>query len=541
MLLGLTVLIYSQQNALVIAFTAKILHHSSSTSLSVTDPIFLHLPSIIKSEKVSSFLTMNFHEIQSERWVPWNHAEQPQLYKLFVQDSDLQITELLYQYSGINLFPLATTPNTILPLPGSRALKARSSKYATAFEMEDFIVADDLNDAQDQLSLDDIHEESDFTRTENASSLQGSMIDFREVYEILIADSEEHEQEDIVDKLQLLDFKETAVALDSNLHLLCEHLPQNFEVKDIEEASSALDSLLTSISGQTNPNMQVFTAKQWHTQAAATLLDHYNSMVSIWVTPLSLEIPNRVRVNKERLIRKVATDLTLASTSVRKVIEGIEDNTESTRGPLGQAHDFLASSSPPQTSPYLPQELPEDTACRRLRFYTTIAKPVPSTSITNPVMSSILAHLPQDISGPYGDPSNYSYRAIESQLAAARRDETFSRLDPRFRRRLEREAELGRRRLEAQKILSQQAAEQKQIPSIVVEDRGKQMTQLPFREVQSSQIAGPVGMGEGIEVHSPVGGVSMTQPERGLFGDSRRGGVKPEKGKAREGRRRPGF
>src|SRR2546423_1047332 len=242
-------------------------------------------------------------------------------------------------------------------------------------------------------------------------------------------------------------------------------------------------------------------------------IELYQSLVLHGLRPLPLEIPDRIRVNKERLARNVAADLALAGSAIRPVIR------ESVRHP-GQENSYADSAHPAamsstsrpdldlahlaadsQTTPSLPRTAEGYSASVRLRAYTTVSKNA-VTSVAPASVMGILAHLPSDVET---DPARYDWRATEAAITAEHEDSAETS-DPRVRRRAEKLAQAKRKRIQSQTKIAEELVRQRAPPAI-----GSSQIVLPTREVQSSQAMVPES-----NVFGDLG--ALTQPERGAFG-----------------------
>lgn len=199
------------------------------------------------------------------------------------------------------------------------------------------------------------------------------------------------------------------------------------------------------------------------------LVSVYDSIVSHWLTPLSQQIPGRVRLAKEQLARRIAADVVLSSYCIRQVestdsnhlvsVPSMAQDTDGQRPPGASASSQPISSFPtpsPTATPSLtsgslsnhPFSLtsPEHSRLSRYTTFTGMAKP---PSVLPKSLSSALAHWKLG-----EDPANYDWLAVKhAQDLEAEYDE--QELTAKERARLKRRAE---RHLERQRKESATAA-----------------------------------------------------------------------------------
>jgi hypothetical protein len=296
------------------------------------------------------------------------------------------------------------------------------------------------------------------------------------------------------------------------LKVLADMLPES-RIPDIEEASSLLSTFKQE--AQTTDDRNGGLQHAWKILLLGTesLLENYNNIAAKYVRHLSAELPERVRVQTERLCRNAALD---QDTSLFVEI-GVGDHpTQTLQIPSKEAPSMPSSppSSPAPTAA-IARELSEP-ALAVLKRYTTISDSAvenfKSTSTSN-----ILAHLPGH---EILDPEGYSYTDVEDRLSKTRTQQELDDLDERARRRADRavlrEEKRKLRQANVRDTVTQQSIA---VPGLVVSS-----PQTDPREVQSSQLAP-------IAASSSQPGVPMTQPERGAHGERRR--VKKKEGKHR--------
>jgi RNA polymerase I-specific transcription initiation factor RRN6 len=288
-------------------------------------------------------------------------------------------------------------------------------------------------------------------------------------------------------------------------------------VADVESSSATITSLAKGSSSE-DRDLSIFPALSVGLQSN-NALEFYQILVSHCLNRLPPEVPDRIRVNKERLARNVAVDLALAGTVTRPSIRKREAHAVEERKysdsaltvaitpPSGPDSDQAGLTPHTQLTSTLPPAAEEHPACLRLRAYTPVSGNVVTTA-TPAGVSNILAHLPSDIEI---DPSTYDWRGTKANIATEF-DTNAETADPRARRRAEKQAQIKRKRTELQAKAAEDQVRQRAPPAI-----GSSQMVLPTRALQSSQVMAPE--------RNMFGGFGpMTQPERGAFG-TRLGGM----------------
>jgi hypothetical protein len=295
-----------------------------------------------------------------------------------------------------------------------------------------------------------------------------------------------------------------------NVQTLVEVLPE-VRIPDIEEVASALsgfegahDPASSHIDGRRRP--------VWARRVPRhdTILETYERATSRYVKQIPADVPDRFKVQTERLCRTVAFE---ACTSML-INSNTREQEDSAHLP---ALDTLHLRSSPLSSPTAATPAPHvDPALAVLRHYTTVPESA-ATDLSSITVKNILAHLPDK--GLHA-PESYSHDAIEDSLKRERTQQELEDLDERARRKFER-AELRKQKKASQQAKIRNAVTQQNVlvPGLVLTS-----PQRDPREVQSSQLAP-------IAVASSQPGFSMTQPERGAHGERRK--VVRKEGRAR--------
>lgn len=477
-------------------------------------------------------------------------VHQADLFQLFACTGDGRVVEALYLGRTRVQSPSPGPLHQVcLPFRGSRALRARSAKFVDVDldDLDDFVVGDDEVEAT--LQQDDHLERPiiESPRRPQDSKLRGEAVDHYD-WEDVLEDEESPLQRgmhaNLTDSLHQLGRRLQTMKMhdgEFSLHVLSDVLLSAYVV-DVDEDSQSASAWLNNLRlNGDSPRLRVTSMDGVYSQS---LLDSYHYLVRYHVDPLSPQVADRIRVNRERLARQISADAFFASHTAQPE----EDLNDEEPGTVRQAshHPPRESSlfrddsgleedqEPPSSLPHSPGPRPaDDPVMTRLRAYTTFTKPLPPTSlITQASFSEILAHLPSSVAV---DPSTYSYRGTNATLSLARSEQDKQSLDPRERRRAERLAAARQRKLEKQAKMSRDVmTEQGILPSVM---SGSDRERLPWRGAQSSQLAG-LDSSPG-QSWSAIPGLSMTQPERGAFGTRTVKHKAKGKGKGKE--RKAGF
>ena len=307
------------------------------------------------------------------------------------------------------------------------------------------------------------------------------------------------------------------------------------------------------------------------------LLQIYDSLIRLWITPLPSSIPNRVRATLERHLRHIAAELYLASYAIQaspgpSLNEDTAQESEPPEHyafslPVRRKLSFSKKSRSPKPSsrsspPIHSSQLSQDTGFTHQPSGSTLPTPTPTPSLHSTRSSSSLPRasdhaakhlralaslapqpqLPsimQNILSHWDvgtNPENYDWEAIQ---AAAAESDVGEETEARVRKRRKIQKMAKRRRDPSNPVSSSQPA----VPSI----KSSQPAVPTF--VSSSQLAPPVVSAsqpqaarktQGSTQFSEGIGVPATQEERGPFG-ARPGGKKPKGFGGTKKKKRPGF
>jgi hypothetical protein len=532
--------VLSHVNPIVNAYRIGAPSEHSASPLSWVEPSLLDIsdPAVLLGvqDVMGRPLTLLMRPVQIQR--PSKASDEPltlSLYKLFILQADRGVSEVLLQgimeLSGCEGHD---NPNTIL-LPLASYVRSTSSKYAEVDDLDEFIVHDSEAVLHAYPGLHEERDEKRYREQDRPASQAASTIDLREVCEPINRESTSElspKRVQFDDWIQAIRPKlGNSASIEPGMRLLSDLSSPLLLVVDVEEASALIASLAESISsnGQALSLLYRIPAREGSNSA----LELYQSLVSSWLSRLPREVPDRIRVNKERLARNVAAHLALAGLATRPFVRELETHAAQERiysdasppatATLASSLDLDVASSAVRSEPLspLPSVAEEHPACVRLRAYTTLSRNAAATTTATPgSVLDMLAHLPPDAEI---DPITYDWRATKANVIAEH-DQSAETADPRVRRRAEKLAQAKRRRVQVQTEGAEELVRQRAPPAI-----GSSRMVLPTREVQSSQVVPPES-----SMFGDFG--PMTQPERGAFG-TRIGGPavgRKDKGKRRE-------
>jgi RNA polymerase I-specific transcription initiation factor RRN6 len=212
---------------------------------------------------------------------------------------------------------------------------------------------------------------------------------------------------------------------------------------------------------------------------ATDLVAVYDNIIARWLIPLSHDVPGRVRLVKEQLVRRVAAQVCLASYVLRhEPVKPAEEETQTLEsqasGGASFSHPYFSQSSLPTPSPTATPSLTTATSLsshpstleipeyERLQRYTTFASRKSTPGTLPKALTNTLAHWTIG-----GNPDDYDWLATQREQER-RAEEDDEDLTPKERARLKRRAErlLFKQRREALKA-SAMAIASSQAPGII--------------------------------------------------------------------------
>lgn len=253
------------------------------------------------------------------------------------------------------------------------------------------------------------------------------------------------------------------------LGTLLEYAGCAITIRDVDEASLHMQELFSVETGEHELKLQRIAEHRvlglTGTPEPPNLLAIYDTLLHNWIEPLPVDVSATVRLHKERLARRIAADLMLATTQVRFY----EELPESQPAPSQESLvPFPESSSQPtfsqpatqsqfgipavetrQEPPDSHQQHAVQDPLNRLQKYLSIEKPLPSSLPQG--INRILTHWELGT-----DPSTYSWKATEEAIteeleshdeASQQRREKARKKQERREKRQQRENELFQKRV----------------------------------------------------------------------------------------------
>ncbi|KAL2396221.1 hypothetical protein ABEF95_011776 [Exophiala dermatitidis] len=529
-----SVLIWSRTNHLgvVYQFGASELNR---TTLSIQDPSIFEFPQQLRRRMKHVVDIVLCPTNPAVSGGSSKHADHGFI-KLVAYLDDGTVIEAVYEHAEIvedsspHIFTLALT--------GSAGGRVQSAMYVKEDETDDFVVDDD----------DDI-DNSEIVRVGNLQPkpnwYEAHLPHFRDWERLLEYDDltgHAHASTSLEEMLDQTTQKLPSMSIENEherKHLLSDLLA-TYQIADVERESEFLTSWLDELRDNENVSVEMADAHLGVLPGSSLekYLDIYDDFVETYIQPLSSEVTDRNRVNREKLVRRAAAEAFLSNvvltvgSQIPAKTTGMSILEEAPSSPgLESDQEGVSSSQISASQSPLP---PEEPAAARLRRYAGFEELVPPLRLDKDAnISNILAHLPDTIEE---DPEEYSYRQVTQRLRLAQEEMATQSLDPRERRKAARHAARLQKRLQKTAKLSQEAMAQRTLlPTI---STGSQMVTLPGRDVQSSQAAQPASSQTASQSFG-IPGLTMTQPERGAFGArlDRKG-----KGKAKgKNKSKPGF
>lgn len=248
-------------------------------------------------------------------------------------------------------------------------------------------------------------------------------------------------------------------------------LLDTIDVSDVDEASAQVDQLFAEDNAQNAHLLRpIAPPRVLHLPEAeqSSIASLYDTILQDWIAPLPAEIPVPVRQAKERLARRVAAEVTLASTHLKPKSEDqpVVGSDASMSLPIlpSKSADVLSPSLPtppqssvPPSSPLVSEYLqpPTSDPLSRLRKYLAVDDGSSMTTTTlPPSVSELLSHWQ-----PGTDPSTYDWEATENTLRPDAPDDESQELREKERKRKERREKRQRREDELMRAKSQIASQ----------------------------------------------------------------------------------
>jgi len=499
------------------------------------------------------FSCLMLEAVQAE---PQSNASQPSatLLKLFAPCEDSSIVEAVFmlpQHSNVD--KPVYHPQSVLSVPPKVPARDLSAKFVED-EDDGFVVPDDVVDGAEE----DTDPEFASVPGNPPLTLPGSKrsdMDLSDIYDLVARPKDDKRVSVQGQIVQLRNVIEHSLQSSAPARLLFDMVDETPYIADVDEDFARLEQSILELNltriAHSESMMQTSIARVDGDGAGLESgVEIYNSLLRDYVHTLSSEMPARIRVNRERLARQVATELYLSNYLIRQTrppesssiasqqetdasapqpeplpVSSVHAHSDSIRlPPPTEAAGTQSSFSQGSTAP-TPSSRTSTDPLSILRQYTTVsAHPTPST--ISPSVTNTLAHLPS--TDKLTDPQTYSYKETLLSLSLSASVLQSRNLDAKTRRRMERLADAKRRKLDTVKRSQETARTLEVAPTVL-------SSQIPVRQVMSSQ-----GGRESPDVPAmgEVTGVSMTQPVPGTFGTRE---ARTRKKKKTKGVRRAGF
>ncbi|KAF2222890.1 RNA polymerase I-specific transcription-initiation factor-domain-containing protein [Elsinoe ampelina] len=379
------------------------------------------------------------------------------------------LTSLLKDFSMTQQL-LAIRPESSSGILHGPSWRSRIRGTATELSRSSFVVDDD--DVENQ------------TRTQTFSTQQTSglvqhsqkrrIANYERIYNLLAESniSRLNDATSIILKIQ--DALRSDDPLNNSVRLLTQFVDNDVTVSDLDQVIEAFGNLLLQHGERPLSDEALVLSQIGDTRllglsgdvAGADIKQIYQHIISRWLSPLSGDVPGRVRLAREQLARRIAATLAFASHKIQPATAPPQPaDLNSSPPPLSQPFSSQIPSSQLFSSQPFPQHrlpsapLPPSTsqaALSRLFHYTSLTTPTKPLPASTSATSRILAHW-----DPSTSPADYNWFTTRSRLAAQRSaEEEAASLTAKQREKLERKrARLEqRRRREEERLASQLGA-----------------------------------------------------------------------------------
>ncbi|PNS19749.1 hypothetical protein CAC42_7716 [Sphaceloma murrayae] len=369
------------------------------------------------------------------------------------------LTSMLKDLSIVSQLVAATPAsydgNVIFPPTWRSKMKITASRVGkSAF------VVDDDSEEETSMQQESLLQGSSVPRSQSSFSV----VNYERIYQHLAEHRAPHGSDMAAAVAKIKTALQASNASPSPMGTLLGFVDSDVNVSDLDEAADAFSRLVsgaTGVEGQTLSQIAVLE------QAAQPLSikSIYREIVSLWLSPLSAEVPGRVRLAREQLARRTAATLCLASYTIQPPqplpeVESQDGSSQnhgpshfssqpgssqlrSSQAPLSHVQSSQPSPSRIDTYAATPASSSPSAALARLSRYTTVTIPAKPLPTSTPATLRILSHW-----NPASSPEDYNWLATQSHLAhQATEQEQLAHLSEKERSRLERK----RQRLETRK------------------------------------------------------------------------------------------
>ncbi|RMD40815.1 hypothetical protein DV735_g4300, partial [Chaetothyriales sp. CBS 134920] len=464
----LWVFLYSGRASIV---TTLIFHINEETSEWMVNDLSSFSPFQETGLETSGMGDLTCLPIQGHNDSAGDPGECSVLVMLVARCLDGRVRETLHLPAGIRWSIDKTGDGLITPWPERHTNLPVSNQVIDEDDSIDLFVVDDEDEDFSGPGPEKYYIDSWATRQSNTGK------DWSWIYEAV------NDREEQVFLNNALEHAEAQMHSSADLlggNLLLSELIPAFQVDDIEEVETSLVVWREKASNEGHVIRSL-------SPKAESFGRVYEQTVERFVSPLSDNVWNRLRVNTERLSRQVAMDLTLASLVIYQAVQAPAQSVNE-HAPLDEPHQKPANAL--------------DMAMSRLSKYKCFVEQLPSEPAPSSV-ANILTHLPEDIAA---DPDEYSYSGIELDLA--------------------------RKRLQTQEV------------NPAVKRRAERMEAIRRQRAEKARASGKITLSQETPIFvrdsSPIGQeMGLTQPERGDFGTRPLPGARS--GKRKHHSQRAGF
>ncbi|KAF2129252.1 hypothetical protein P153DRAFT_431243 [Dothidotthia symphoricarpi CBS 119687] len=462
------VLLYSRVNDLIQLY---IFHqHASGAApfMSSSDPITLKLA----SDEVGHIKQLHLEPLYFGERGQQGHKSGPgrlymetdlRFYQLFVTLSDLSVREVIVYAHESDAGESGQPEVAVDDIMWSNVIRPRKEVRAAREnnETDHFVVADGPT-TTDVLRSKMTMQVPESVQAQGQGSLQKAR-DYRLLHDALTRKRSDHEATSESIGLSIVTTQLEQMLVDDAgssplpVGTLMEFAGLKIDVPDVDEASSQLHALFPSedrqciVELQRIASVRVLELVEEEACAISTL---YDAILQNWIAPLPIDVPIRVRQHKERLARRIAAEVMLASTCIRRNDIPIESQSTQSQG-RNVALPILASkpvdrdqsqcsvsqslpsvppysSSQPHSSPATPSLTtpPPSDPLARLSKYLDISRP--SSTVPHNV-NNLLAHWHLG-----ADPRTYDWDTTEHALRPEKFDEVSQEQREKARKRQER-------------------------------------------------------------------------------------------------------
>ncbi|KAJ4301356.1 hypothetical protein N0V90_003448 [Kalmusia sp. IMI 367209] len=431
------ILIHSRLNTLITIYRVAD-QHSSYAPYCSFGPTTLRLGNRASSHESKLILNLSMERLVFKDWNSQDRGlghgyidRGVQFYQLSALFDDLSVAQTMLCSAGLN----TSEPPIVDVLPVSwstvirRLPNAQGKESISSDDDDDFVQPDGLIHTSDPHLVSPYQLPKPLTWETNKFSR--NIFDFTTLYHAVMPLTTSSNQ-DATTSLQTIDVLAVAEEVKRLLEGQPAHPPlgtlQEFailraSVDDVDEVSAHLQKLFPT-EGFASPSKlkkiassHVLGFENDGNEVPSSLSFIYDLLLQNWIAPLPGRIPARIRHTKERMARRIAAELMLASTRLRKPEkhEALDVPSQDSAVALSSsAPDFQSQSSQlndsnsPSASP-APDSRPVDPLSRLSEHLHINTSKVP---VIPPSIKQVLSHWQLG-----ADPSTYNWESTERALA----------------------------------------------------------------------------------------------------------------------------